>query len=158
MKSAARVLQKEARRILRKQGNRIALEPAEAIRASVAVIDTQRTAEDWDKLEDEAERLDELLHQHASFACKSAVRETLENILIAVMVALGLRSCFYEPFKIPSSSMMPTLRAGDHIFVNKFVYGPKLPDSDVAGRAAAIPGEERVHLRLLHHLPRIVYR
>jgi signal peptidase I len=127
VRSAARVLQKEARRILRKHGNRIAAEPAEAIRASLAAIDTRRAEEDWEKLEDEAEHLDELLHQHANFARKSAVRETLENILIAVMVALGLRSCFYEPFKIPSSSMMPTLRAGDHIFVNKFVYGIQIP-------------------------------
>ncbi len=127
VRSAARLLQKEARRILRKHGSRIALEPAEAIRASVAALDTHRVAENLDELEAEAERLDELLHQHASFARKSAVRETLENILIAVMVALGLRSCFYEPFKIPSSSMMPTLRAGDHIFVNKFVYGIQIP-------------------------------
>jgi len=127
VRSAARILQKEARRILRRHGSRIAAEPADAIRASVAAIDTHRGHEDWLQLEDEAERLDELLHQHASFARKSAVRETLENILIAVMVALGLRSCFYEPFKIPSGSMMPTLRAGDHIFVNKFVYGIQVP-------------------------------
>ncbi|HET6585356.1 MAG TPA: signal peptidase I, partial [Nannocystaceae bacterium] len=127
VRSAARILQKEARRILRKHGSRVAAEPAEAIRASVGAIDTLRTSEDWLALEDEAEHLDELLHQHASFARKSAVRETLENILIAVLVALGLRSCFYEPFKIPSSSMMPTLRAGDHIFVNKFIYGVQIP-------------------------------
>ncbi|MBK6916722.1 MAG: signal peptidase I [Deltaproteobacteria bacterium] len=127
VKSAARLLQKEARRILKKHGTRIAADPADAMRAAVAAIDTLRANDDWHGVEDEAERLDELLHRHASFARKSAIRETVENVLIAVMVALGLRSCFYEPFKIPSGSMMPTLRAGDHIFVNKFVYGIQVP-------------------------------
>lgn len=127
IKAAARLLQKEARRILKSHGSRIAAEPADSMYACLAAIDTQRTAENWAGVEQQAERLDELLHQHASFARKSALRETLENVGIAVMVALGLRSCFYEPFKIPSGSMMPTLRAGDHIFVNKFVYGVQIP-------------------------------
>lgn len=136
IRTAARSLQREARRILRKHGGRIAAEPADAIRASAAAIDTLHGAEDWAKLETEAEHLDELLHQHASFARKSAWRETVENVLIAVAVALGLRSCFYEPFKIPSSSMMPTLRAGDHIFVNKFAYGIQIPfTSTVVGES-----------------------
>lgn len=127
IKAAAKILQKEARKILRKYGSRIAAEPAEAMRACVAAIDTHRDAGNVDGLEEEAEKLDELLHHHASFARKSALRETLENIAIAVFIALLLRSCFYEPFKIPSGSMMPTLRKGDHIFVNKFVYGVQIP-------------------------------
>jgi signal peptidase I len=127
IRSASTLLQKETRRILKRHASRIAAEPADAMRASLAAIDTLRVAENWPALEEEAERLDDLLHQHASFARKSALRETLENVLIAVMVALGLRSCFYEPFKIPSGSMMPTLRSGDHIFVNKFVYGIQIP-------------------------------
>jgi signal peptidase I len=127
VKAAARILQKEARKILAKHARRLAAEPAEAIQASVAAIDDLRRAQDWDRLEEEAERLDELLHQHADFARKSALRETVENISVAILIALGLRSCFYEPFKIPSGSMMPTLLAGDHIFVNKFVYGVQIP-------------------------------
>jgi signal peptidase I len=43
------------------------------------------------------------------------------------MVALGLRAFVVEAFKIPSGSMIPTLQVGDHIFVNKFSYGPALP-------------------------------
>jgi signal peptidase I len=127
VRAAARILQKEARKILKKHSRRIAAEPADAIRACVAAIDTQRDAQDYEALEEEAEKLDELLHQHASFARKSALRETIENIGIAVLIALGLRTCVYEPFKIPSGSMMPTLRKGDHIFVNKFAYGVQIP-------------------------------
>ena len=136
VKAAARILQKEARKILDKHARRLAAEPAAAIRSSVEAIDTLRAKEDYEALEVEAERLDELLHQHASFARKSALRETLENIGIAVLIALGLRSCFYEPFKIPSGSMMPTLRKGDHIFVNKFTYGVQIPfTSTVVGES-----------------------
>lgn len=127
VKAAAGILVKEANRILKKYGGRIAPEPARAIRASADALADHRNAKRWDRAEDEAERLDELLHLHASFARKSPLRETIENIGVAVLVALGLRSCLYEPFKIPSGSMMPTLVAGDHIFVNKFIYGIQIP-------------------------------
>jgi signal peptidase I len=58
---------------------------------------------------------------------KSEVREYLEAILMAVAVALALRTFVIEAFKIPSGSMIPTLMVGDHIFVNKFSYGPAIP-------------------------------
>ncbi|MCY1006222.1 signal peptidase I [Nannocystis pusilla] len=127
VKAAAGMLVKEANRILKKYAGRIAPEPAQAIRDSADALARFREAKQWDRAEDEAERLDELLHQHASFARKSPLRETIENVGVAVLVALGLRSCLYEPFKIPSGSMMPTLVAGDHIFVNKFIYGIQIP-------------------------------
>ncbi|HEY4013379.1 MAG TPA: signal peptidase I [Polyangiaceae bacterium] len=58
---------------------------------------------------------------------KSEVREYIEAILMAVAVAFGLRTFVIEAFKIPSGSMIPTLMVGDHIFVNKFSYGPAIP-------------------------------
>jgi signal peptidase I len=58
---------------------------------------------------------------------KSELREYLESILVAVGVALALRAFVVEAFKIPSGSMIPTLQIGDHIFVNKFIYGPAVP-------------------------------
>ena len=127
VRAAAAILIKEAQRILKKHSSRIAKAPAEAILSTLAEVERLREAKDWGPLEGATEELDELLHTHASFARKSALRETFENITVAVLVALGLRSCVYEPFKIPSGSMMPTLRAGDHIFVNKFVYGVQIP-------------------------------
>ena len=130
VKAAAKLLQREARRILRRHAARVGSAPAEAIRASLAAIDTHRAASDMAALEREAEHLDELLHQHADFARKSPLRETLENVGLAVLVALGLRACLYEPFKIPSGSMMPTLLPGDHIFVNKYIYGVQIPFTD----------------------------
>src|SRR5581483_6632884 len=58
---------------------------------------------------------------------KSEAREYMESITLAVVVALTLRAFVVEAFKIPSGSMIPTLQVGDHIFVNKFSYGPAIP-------------------------------
>jgi signal peptidase I len=49
--------------------------------------------------------------------------ETVKTIIIAVVVALGVRTIAYEPFNIPSGSMMPTLLIGDYLFVSKMSYG-----------------------------------
>jgi signal peptidase I len=50
------------------------------------------------------------------------VREYAESIIIAVVLALFVRTFIMGVFKIPTGSMKPTLIEGDHIFVNKFVY------------------------------------
>lgn len=58
---------------------------------------------------------------------KSVFREYLEAAAIAVLLALFIRSFIVQAFKIPSGSMEPTLLIGDHILVNKFLYGIKVP-------------------------------
>lgn len=54
-------------------------------------------------------------------------RENIEAILIAVVLALFIRTFVIQAFKIPSGSMLETIQLGDHILVNKFIYGIKLP-------------------------------
>src|SRR5579862_5151953 len=49
--------------------------------------------------------------------------ETLKTIVYAVVIAIFIRTFFYEPFNIPSGSMVPTLLVGDYLFVSKFSYG-----------------------------------
>lgn len=58
---------------------------------------------------------------------KSVLREYTEAIVIAILLALVIRAFVVQAFKIPSGSMKPTLLIGDHILVNKFIYGIKVP-------------------------------
>ena len=58
---------------------------------------------------------------------KGKLRENIEAIIIAIILALFIRTFVVQAFKIPSGSMQPTLKIGDHILVNKFIYGVKLP-------------------------------
>lgn len=53
----------------------------------------------------------------------SWIRETGRTIVYAVLIALAVRTFAYEPFNIPSGSMIPTLLVGDYLFVSKFSYG-----------------------------------
>jgi len=64
----------------------------------------------------------------------SKTRWIIENVIslgLALLIVFMIRSSIVEAFKIPSGSMIPTLLTGDHIFVNKFAYGLKIPFSDV---------------------------
>ena len=61
---------------------------------------------------------------------KSVIREYAEAIFVAVILALFIRAFVVQAYKIPSGSMKPTLLIGDHILVNKFIYGIKLPFTD----------------------------
>ena len=58
---------------------------------------------------------------------KSVWREYIEAIVIAIALALFIRTFVVQAFKIPSGSMIQTLQIGDHILVNKMVYGIKIP-------------------------------
>ena len=61
---------------------------------------------------------------------KKFAKDYLEPIVIAVLVALFIRTFVVQAFKIPSSSMEPTLLVGDYILVNKFIYGLRIPYTD----------------------------
>jgi signal peptidase I len=58
---------------------------------------------------------------------KGHLRENIEAILVAILIALFIRTFVVQAFKIPSGSMKQTLQIGDHILVNKFLYGIKIP-------------------------------
>ncbi|NQT22394.1 MAG: signal peptidase I [Candidatus Omnitrophica bacterium] len=53
--------------------------------------------------------------------------EWIKPLCVAIILAMLIRTFIAQPFKIPSTSMYPTLKVGDRIFVNKFLYGARIP-------------------------------
>ena len=70
---------------------------------------------------------------------KSAAREFLEASGLAVVIALVMRASIVQAYVIPTSSMIPTLQVGDHILVNKFRYGLRVPDSVFGLKVPGLP-------------------
>lgn len=65
-----------------------------------------------------------------SVARKSALRDWTEALIVAALLALVIRTFIVQAFKIPSGSMEDTLLIGDHLLVNKFIYGIQIPGVD----------------------------
>jgi len=134
----------ESERILKRQ--RVAVERDVTLSAreelNDALDDLRETMEndrfDEQRFAEAQERAQKLVARHLGRWQKGELREYAESIGIAVAVALLLRAFVVEAFKIPSGSMLPTLQIQDHIFVNKFAYGPTIPFTKV---------------RLFHRLP-----
>ena len=60
---------------------------------------------------------------------RNALLEWLDAIIFAVVVVTFINTFFFQAFKIPSSSMESSLYTGDHLFVSKLAYGPKMPQT-----------------------------
>lgn len=121
----ARRLAKSVRKSLDTQGKWTSVEARERILNALETLQNAVLADDVAAIEAAAQKLEEYAQAH--LVRKSATREIVEQIGGAILVALFLRAFFYEAFRIPSASMVPTLLVGDHLFVNKFVYGFRVP-------------------------------
>lgn len=126
----ARALVRETRRALRRHRERLPAPVREQLHAGAVGLEKAGAAGDRAAQRRGLVQLDELVDEHLGFAKKSTTREYVESIAIAVLIALALRACVVEAFKIPSGSMIPTMEIGDHIFVNKFLYGLHIPFTD----------------------------
>ncbi|MBQ2885133.1 MAG: signal peptidase I [Alphaproteobacteria bacterium] len=54
---------------------------------------------------------------------EESLSETIKTVIYAILIAMTIRTFWFEPFKIPSGSMYPTLEVGDFLFVSKYTYG-----------------------------------
>ena len=122
-----RLLAREAKRGLRRYGDRLTAPARGNVHQAVTAFEAAAKDGDRDAVLDAVGALDAALDDHLSFARKSTAREYIEAIGTAVLIALFLRAFVVEAFKIPSGSMIPTLQVGDHIFVNKFIFGIRIP-------------------------------
>src|SRR5437667_7268836 len=105
----SRLLLRHAQKYLRYKKDLLSAASREEI---VTGIDSLRTAlreRDHERIQDRAETLDKTLHKLTPVSWESHWRENCEGILVAIVVAVGIRSYFLQPFKIPTGSMQPTL-------------------------------------------------
>jgi signal peptidase I len=125
LEEASRIMHRHSAGIEREIPSKTRSELAEALEALRAVMEDERF--DETRFDEAYERANHLVQQHLGRWQKGELREYAESIGIAIGVALLLRAFVVEAFKIPSGSMLPTLQIQDHIFVNKFAYGPSIP-------------------------------
>lgn len=129
----AKHLVKEAPRLLKVQRKRVPTEVADSIGRDVDQLKDLIKRKDAPPptVAELTARLDRALDEHLGFARKSVTREYIESIVYAVLIALFIRTFLFEAFKIPTGSMIPTLEVDDHIFVNKLIYGIRIPFTQI---------------------------
>jgi signal peptidase I len=127
IKKAERFL-RDVEKLYRKHAARVSDADKQKLEAAIddvaAALDGKN---DRKRLSTALKELDGKAEQILGFAKKSTFREYAESIGIAIGIAVVLRAFVVEAFKIPTGSMIPTLEVGDHIFVNKFIYGLRIP-------------------------------
>jgi signal peptidase I len=128
-KRACKSLHKWLRRVLRRKGSNLDNPVYRKLEDRIAKLGELLESQDSDRLAlaEERKRADLFLEEYLVKYKKSPTREYIESIGVAVLIALFLRAFVIEAFQIPSQSMVPTLRVGDHIFVNKLSYGIRIP-------------------------------
>ncbi|NVB79316.1 MAG: signal peptidase I [Kofleriaceae bacterium] len=97
------------------------------LEAATSAVEKALAAQDMTAVRRQLPVLDLLVDELVKRPPKSSTRANIESIAGAVLIALTLRAFVVEAFKIPSSSMYPTVEINDHIFVNKFIYGLRIP-------------------------------
>ena len=130
-KKHAKARLKETKRLLRIGGDQIKDDVQARIESAADALRDSLGSQDHGPIVKAHRKLDSLLEKHLGSLRKPAWREMVESVGAAVLVALILRSFVVEAFRIPSGSMIPTLSIGDQIFVNKFIYGPRIPFTTV---------------------------
>ena len=118
---------REIERSLKRAGNALSEPVKKQLSQAEQALRIAIEAENTGDMERSARMLDELSTKHLAPYKKSSVREYGESFGFAILAALFLRAFVFEAFVIPSGSMIPTLEINDKIFVNKYIYGLRVP-------------------------------
>lgn len=121
---------KKTRRFINKKDKRVSNDTVKLLETDIMALKQAILNGDPKEILAKEERLVIARDRAMPFFKKSVVREYGEAILIAVVLALFIRAFIVQAFKIPSGSMKQTLLIGDHLLVNKFIYGIKIPFVD----------------------------
>jgi len=135
----AKDLLREAKILMRRAAKRLPAEQQFALDQAILQLRAALVRNEYEAIVDKSARLEKLMGRFLSSYQRASWLESAESIGYAVIVALILRSLVLEAFKIPSGSMIPTLAVGDQIFVNKYVYGPRIPFTSLRPLSFAKP-------------------
>ncbi len=123
----ARELLRESDRVLKRASASLKEGPRKDVTQAADALRSAITEKKYVEIEPLTRSLDVQLAKHLAAHRKGAVREYSESFGYAILAALFLRAFVFEAFVIPSGSMIPTLEINDKIFVNKYIYGLRVP-------------------------------
>jgi signal peptidase I len=122
---------KQTKIVLDKNRSKLNPETASIVEQKLGNAERALATQNYEEILKTTEDLEVASADYLSKYTKSKLRQNIEALAFAIILALIIRTFVFQPFKIPSGSMIPTLLVGDHLLVNKFVYGTKIPFTDI---------------------------